>query len=70
MFRETHSRSLAKALSWRIVASLATMLLVYVFTRRFAVSLAVGGVEFVSKIGLFWLHERAWDHVRFGRRVV
>lgn len=69
MFRESHSRSLAKALSWRIVASLATMLLVYVFTRKFSVSLAVGGVEFVSKIGLFWLHERAWDHVHFGRRI-
>lgn len=69
MFRESHGRSLAKALSWRIVASLATMLLVYVFTRKFSVSLAVGGVEFVSKIGLFWLHERAWDHVHFGRRI-
>lgn len=70
MFRETHGRSLAKAVSWRIVASLATMLLVFLFTRKVALSLAVGGVEFVAKIGLFWLHERAWDHVHFGRRVV
>ena len=70
MFRETHSRSLAKALSWRIVASLATMLLVFLFTRKVALSLAVGGVEFVAKIGLFWLHERAWDQVHFGRRIV
>ena len=70
MFRETHGRSLAKAVSWRIVASLATMLLVFLFTRKVALSLAVGGVEFVAKIGLFWLHERAWDQVHFGRRVV
>ena len=69
MFRETHSRSLAKALSWRIVASLATVILVFAFTRRLALSVTVGGVEFVTKIGLFWLHERAWDHVPFGRRV-
>ncbi|MDH5314944.1 MAG: DUF2061 domain-containing protein [Gemmatimonadota bacterium] len=69
MFRETHSRSLAKALSWRIVASLATVILVFAFTRRLALSVTVGGVEFVTKIGLFWLHERAWDHVPFGRRI-
>jgi adenylylsulfate kinase len=69
MFRETHSRSLAKALSWRIVASLATVILVFAFTRRLALSVTVGGVEFVAKIGLFWLHERAWDHVPFGRRI-
>lgn len=70
MFRETHLRSVAKALSWRILGSLATALLVFLFTRRFALSLAVGGVEFVSKIGLFWLHERVWDRVRYGKRQV
>jgi hypothetical protein len=45
MFRETHSRSLAKALSWRIVASLATVILVFAFTRRLALSVTVGGVR-------------------------
>jgi adenylylsulfate kinase len=43
-------------------------LLVFVFTRKLAMSLAVGGLEFVSKIGLFWLHERAWTRIQFGRR--
>jgi|KBSSwiStaDraftv2_1062776.scaffolds.fasta_scaffold85531_2 adenylylsulfate kinase len=70
MFRETHTRSIAKAISWRILGSVATMLLVLVFTRRLALSLAVGGIEFVSKIGLFWLHERAWDRLRFGKREI
>jgi adenylylsulfate kinase len=70
MFRETHTRSIAKAISWRVLGSVATMLLVLVFTRRLALSLAVGGIEFVAKIGLFWLHERAWDRLRFGKREV
>ncbi len=68
LFRETHSRSIAKALSWRIIASLTTTLLVLIFTGRLDLSLAVGGSEFVAKIGLFWLHERIWDRLRFGRR--
>lgn len=68
MFRETHARSVAKAFSWRILGTLATSLLVFLFTRRLAMSLAIGAFEFVSKIGLFWLHERLWDRTRFGKR--
>lgn len=70
MYRETHTRSIAKALSWRIVGTLATSALVFVVTRRLALSLAVGGIEFVSKIGLFWLHERFWDRLRFGKEEI
>jgi adenylylsulfate kinase len=67
MYNETHARSVMKALSWRVTGTVATTLLVYVFTRRFVLSLAVGGLEFVSKIGLYWLHERAWNRQAFGR---
>ncbi len=68
MFRETHSRSVAKALSWRVLGTAATAVLVFIFTGKLGLSLAVGGLEFVSKIGLFWLHERAWDRLHFGRQ--
>ena len=67
MFRESHSRSVAKAVSWRIFGTLVTTALVFVFTRRLALSLAVGAAEFLAKIGLFWLHERLWDRVAWGK---
>lgn len=70
MFREGHLRSFAKALSWRIMGSLATAAVIFVVTRRLVLSLAVGAVEFISKIGLFWLHERIWDRLRFGREQI
>jgi len=70
MFRESHSRSVLKALSWRIFGTVVTAALVYVFTRRLVLSLAVGAVEFFSKIGLFWLHERMWDRLSWGKRRV
>jgi len=66
MYRETHARSVLKALSWRVLGTVATTLLVFGFTRRLSLSLSVGGVEFVSKIALYWLHERAWDRLRLG----
>jgi adenylylsulfate kinase len=70
VFRETHARSVAKAVSWRLMGTLATALIVFVFTRRLVLSLAVGVFEFVSKIGFFWLHERLWERIRFGREEV
>ena len=70
MYQETQTRSVVKALTWRILGTVATTALVFIFTRRFSLSLAVGGLEFVSKIGLYWFHERAWDRLRFGRQQV
>ena len=68
MYRETHSRSVAKAFSWRVLGTIATAGLVFLFTRKWSLSLTVGGVEFISKIGLYWLHERIWDRVPHGKR--
>jgi adenylylsulfate kinase len=69
-FRDSHSRSVAKAVSWRVLGTLATSALVFIFTHQWKLSLFVGALEFVSKIGLFWLHERAWDRLHYGRQEV
>src|SRR5262245_14930767 len=52
------------------MGTVATSLIVLAVTRRVVLSLAVGVFEFVSKIGFFWLHERVWDRLRFGREEV
>ena len=65
--RDTHARSVGKAVSWRILGTIATSVIVFVFTRRWGLSLFVGAMEFISKIGLFWLHERLWDRLAYGR---
>lgn len=66
--RDSHLRSVVKGVSWRIMGTLATSLIVFAATGSMRVSLAVGAFEFLSKIGLFWLHERVWDRVRFGTK--
>ena len=70
MYQETHTRSVVKVLTWRILGTVATTMLVFFFTRRFTLSLAVGGFEFISKIGLDWFHERVWDRLHFGKQQV
>jgi adenylylsulfate kinase len=57
-----------KAISWRIVATLTTVLLVFVFTRDFVISLGVGSLEFLLKILVYYLHERVWNMIQYGRR--
>ncbi|MBW8813101.1 MAG: DUF2061 domain-containing protein [Caulobacterales bacterium] len=60
-------RSLAKAVSWRVFGSLDTMTLSLIVTGSptYAVSIASG--EAVTKIALYYLHERAWRRVAWGR---
>jgi len=70
MFYETNTRSIVKALSWRVLATLVTTSLVWAFTHQLALAASVGGIEVVAKMILFYLHERAWDRTRIGRRQV
>ncbi|MGA9387277.1 MAG: DUF2061 domain-containing protein [Candidatus Bathyarchaeia archaeon] len=64
---ETHVRSIVKAISWRIVATLTTMLLVFMFTGNLIVSGGVGLTELLSKILIYYVHERIWNVLDFGR---
>jgi adenylylsulfate kinase len=59
-----------KAVSWRVMGTLSTTVLVFLFTREFTLALAVGGLEFVSKIVIYWVHERVWDQLRFGKEEI
>jgi adenylylsulfate kinase len=60
-------RSLLKAISWRIVATLTTTLLVFIFTGDLVISVGVGVSEFLLKIFIYYVHERVWNLFNFGR---
>ena len=66
---ESHYRSLAKAISWRVVALIVTGSVVWGITGEIAFAVTVGILDAAVKIGLYYLHERAWDRLKFGRRI-
>ena len=70
MFVETKMRSIIKAISWRVIAELVTISLVYIFFHRFDLALALGGLEIVIKMIVYFIHERIWDRVKFGRKEI
>ena len=61
--QDSHSRSLAKAVSWRITGSIDTLILSFVFTGNVKVAGSIALAEMVTKMALYYLHERAWARV-------
>jgi adenylylsulfate kinase len=68
MFKESAMRSISKAVSWRIVATATTTLLVYAFTGRTDLAVTIGLVEAITKMALYYFHERAWNRLNMGRK--
>ena len=62
----TQSRSLAKTLTWRVVASIDTFILSYIITGRLLFAGSIASAEVLTKLILYYLHERGWAHVRWG----
>ena len=63
---ETKTRSILKTISWRILATLTTMILVFVFIGEIEVALSVGALEVIIKMIVYFFHERAWNKVSYG----
>jgi uncharacterized membrane protein len=64
---DKHYRSLIKAVSWRMTGSVDTAIITWLITSKWKFALMVSGVELFTKIGLYYLHERIWDNLKFGR---
>ncbi len=66
---DSHTRSVLKAISWRVLATMVTGILAYLFTGDLLIAVGIGSSEALSKIFLYWAHERLWDRVRWGRAI-
>ena len=64
---ETHTRSIAKAVSYRLLGSAVTGLIFYILTGQPTLSVGAGALDVVVKIGVYFIHERLWDRISFGR---
>lgn len=62
----TRRRSIAKTISWRVLGSLDTMLLGYLFTSSVAIAGSIASAEVITKVVLYYLHERGWAHIKWG----
>jgi len=64
---DAHHRSIAKAISYRIIAVLITTIVAWCVTTELRFAAAIGLTDGILKFGVYYLHERAWNRVSFGR---
>jgi len=64
--RDTHKRTATKTTTWRVLASLDTILLAFIFTGNIATAISIGGFEVITKLFLYYFHERVWARLPFG----
>lgn len=68
--RDRPIKSIVKSITWRILGTLDTIAIAYLITGDTSDALSIGSIEVVSKMILYFLHERLWAIVRWGRMMV
>lgn len=63
-----HHISLLKAISWRIVGTIDTIVISWFITGKIKYAIGIGSVEVLTKIVLYYLHERGWEWLSKGIR--
>ena len=61
---DSRARSVSKALTWRVTATLTTAIIAFIITGEIGTAVAIGGVEFFMKFIIYYVHERLWLKVR------
>lgn len=65
--KDKHYRSIIKAISWRTVGTIDTIVVSFFITGNLVMAVSIGSVEVLTKMVLYYFHERAWDKTNFGR---
>ena len=65
--KEKPLRSIVKSISWRIIGTLDTILISWIITGELALAFSIGSVELVTKMVLYFFHERIWNNIKWGK---
>ena len=65
---ETPVRSLAKAISWRVTGTVDTFIISWLITGQVLLASGIAFTEIITKIFLFWAHERIWNKINWERK--
>ena len=64
---EKPMRSVIKTISWRVIGTLDTILISWLITGHIALALSIGSIELVTKMVLYFFHERIWNKIKWGK---
>tara|TARA_B100000508_G_C11267314_1_gene183962 strand:- start:100 stop:369 length:270 start_codon:yes stop_codon:yes gene_type:complete len=61
-------RSIIKSISWRIVGTIDTIIISWVITGKVTLALTIGTIELITKMLLYFFHERLWNNIKWGKQ--
>ena len=62
----SRKRHILKTITWRIVGTFDTILIGWFVSGDVTIGFSIGSIELFSKMVLYYFHERAWDHIKWG----
>lgn len=65
--KEKAYRSVVKTISWRTVGTIDTIVISYFITGNLAMAASIGSIEVVTKMILYYFHERGWNKIQLGK---
>ena len=68
MYKETNVGSILKGITWRVLATSTTVLIVYIFFGNVELAFITGVIESIVKILLFWGHDKIWQKIKWGKK--
>lgn len=60
-------RSVLKTISWRVIGTLDTVFISWLITGKLALAFSIGTIELVTKMLLYFFHERVWENIKWGK---
>jgi len=64
-------RHILKSITWRLIGTIDTILLGWLITGNLETGLKIGGVEVITKMLLYYFHERIWfKYIKLGRKTM
>lgn len=67
MITESRKRSLLKTISWRVLASIDTFLISWLISGKISIGISIATLEVITKLIIYYFHERAWDKIKWGK---
>lgn len=68
ILKDNRTRSLLKAISYRIASLFITFIISLIITRNLRMAFSIGGIDVLAKIAFYYIHERIWHYSSIGRR--
>ncbi|MBA6155804.1 DUF2061 domain-containing protein [Tenacibaculum sp. S7007] len=65
---ENPIRSVLKSISWRVIGTIDTILISWIITGEITTAFSIGSIELVTKMVLFFFHERVWNKIKWGKK--